>query len=73
MAYGWCSVILENHSILGGVEDILFLSLEIGFHHLNPEMIWIGANPIHTEYHWKLASIVFNSRDSEAIADLLHA
>jgi len=72
MAYGWCSVICENYSILEDAEDLLLLSLETGFRLVDPRKS-IEATLIHTKHHQKLASIVFNSGDGEAIADLLCA
>ena len=71
MAYEWCSVIHENYSILKGAKALLFLSLEIGFRHVNPKRKQIKL--IHTEHHQKLANIVFSSGVSEAITDLLCA
>ena len=73
MVYNWCSVICENYSSLADGEDLLLLSLEIGFRHHYPESCWIEAKLIHTEHHQKLADVVFESRDSEVIADLLYA
>jgi len=73
MAYEWCSVVYENYSSLEDGEELLLLSLEIGFRHLNPEYPRISAKLTHTEYHIQLAEIVFESEDGEAIADLLHA
>jgi len=71
MAYGWCSLICENHSTVEDAEDLLLLSLELGFHHIDPRERRIEAKLIHTENHQKLASIVFSSRKDRAIADLL--
>jgi len=73
MAYEWCSVICENYSTLGGAKDLLLLSLETGFRCIDPEESQIEASLIHTEHHKKMANIVFNSGDGEAIADLLCA
>ena len=66
-------MICENHQSLKDWENLLLLSLEIGFRHLNPEHLWISAKLTHTEHHQKLVDVVFRSRDREAIADLLHA
>ena len=64
----------ENLSTLKNGKDILLLSLEIGFRHLDPgEDNWIEAELTHTEHHQELADIIFGSEDHEAIADLLHA
>jgi len=73
MAYQWCSVVCENYSTLVDGQDLLLLSLEIGFRHLNPQWGWIESQLTHTEHHQKLANLVFRSQDDEAIADLLHA
>ena len=72
MAYGWCSLICENYSTLGGAKELLLLSLEAGFRYINPGRE-IKADLIHTEHHQKLANIVFSCGDGEAIADLLCA
>ena len=71
MAYEWCSVVCKNYSSLEGGKDLLLLSLEIGFRHLNPKYTWIDAKLTHTEHHLQLAEIVFESDNGEAIADLL--
>jgi hypothetical protein len=72
MAYEWCSVICENHQRLRDWKELVLLSLEIGFRHLD-----LQSRPDprlrHTEHHQKLVDVVFESRNSEAIADLLHA
>jgi len=73
MAYEWCSVICAKYSVLEGAKDLLLLSLEIGFRCIDPIEKQIEAKLIHTEYHQRLASIIFSSGDSEAIADLLCA
>ena len=72
MAYEWCFLICENYSgTPKGARNLLLLSLEIGFHYIDPRNM--EAKLIHTEHHQKLASIVFSSGDGEAIADLLCA
>ncbi|KAF9653348.1 hypothetical protein BDM02DRAFT_3182878 [Thelephora ganbajun] len=73
MAYEWCSATRENHSSFEGWESVLLLSLEVGFRHLNLQRGWIDAKLIHTEHHQELVDVVFESKDSEEIADLLHA
>ena len=75
MVYRWCSAVCEKYLHLQDGKDILLLSLEIGFHHLDfkDEDNWIEAELIHTEYHQGLAHIVFNSGNQEAMADLLCA
>jgi len=72
MAYEWCSVICENQN-LEDWESLLLAILEIGFRHLGPRDLFVGANLTHTEHHQELVNIVFRSQSSEAIADLLHA
>ena len=73
--YEWCSVVLENYSSpadgkdLG--KDLLLLCLKVGFGHLDPENHWIATKYIQMD-HQKMAEIVFESGDDEAIADLLH-
>ena len=73
MAYEWCSVIYENHRSLWDWENLLLISLKIGFRHLDVRSPYIRAWLTHTEYHRELADVVFKSRKSEVIADLLHA
>ena len=72
MAYEWCSMICENHQILAD-ERLPPLALKIGFRHLDSRYQWIPTMLTHTEHHRELVDIVFNTEDSEAIADLLHA
>ena len=73
IAYEWCSVICENHQSLEGWQDLLLLSLEIGFRHFDPLDPYLPANITHTEHHRAMVDVVFESRRTEAIADLLHA
>ena len=73
LAYEWCSVVCKNYPGLENGKDLLLLSLEIGFHHLNFQYRWIEAKLVHTEHHQGLADIVFESKSGEAIADLLYA
>ena len=54
-------------------DQLLLLSLEIGFRNLDPGSPRIEPELVHTEHHQKLAGVVFGSTDDEAIADLLHA
>ena len=73
MAYEWCSVICENYTGLADGNKLLFLSLEIGFRHLdyrNPQM---EARITHTELHNRMVDIVFEGGNDEVVADLLHA
>ena len=73
VAYGWCSMVCESHSRLENRKDILLLALEIGFRHISPKWTWIEAKLTHMESHQKMVEIVFQSGESEAIADLLCA
>ena len=73
MAYEWCSAIYENRRSLWDWENLLLVSLKIGFRHLDVQSLYIRAWLTHTEHHRELADIIFKSRKSEAIADLLHA
>lgn len=73
MAYEWCSVICENYQSFKDWESLLLLSLEIGFRHLDPEHPLILVRLAHTDYHQRLVDVVFESKDREAIADLLCA
>jgi len=72
-AYKWCSAICENYQNFTDGQQLLFLSLKIGFRHLNPESLWRQGPLIHTEHHPKLADIIFESGGDEAISDLLVA
>jgi hypothetical protein len=47
--------------------------LEIGFRHLDFQAQGIEAVLTHTEHHQGLVDVVFQSQESEVIADLLHA
>ena len=71
-AYGWCSMLCESHSNLENRKDLLLLALEIGFRHIHITG-WIGAKLTHMESHQNMVDIVFQSGESETIADLLYA
>ena len=73
VAYEWCSVICENHQCLQDRERLLLVCLEIGFRHLDFRRRSIEVILTHTERHQGLVDVVFKSRESEVIADLLHA
>ena len=73
MAYEWCSVICEKYRELDEAETLLFLSLQVGFRHLNPHQQWAELRLVHTQHHRSMADIVFRSQQSEVIADFLHA
>ena len=73
MAYKWCSEISKNHPNPTDGKDLLFLSLEVGFRHLNPQNPQILAGSTKwTVLPW-MVDIVFKSGSDEVIADLLHA
>jgi len=72
MAYEWCSVICENKD-LKDWESLLLTTLKLGFRHINQRGDYIKAALTHTKHHQELANVVFRSRESEAIADLLCA
>lgn len=73
MAYEWCSVICQNKGAAGlqDEKELLLLSLEIGFRHLDPQSPRIILT--HTKHHQQLVDIAFESGKSESIADFLHA
>ena len=73
VAYGWCFMVCESHSSLENRRELLLLALEIGFRHHNLQSSWIGAELTNMEIDQKMVEIVFQSGESEAIADLLHA
>ena len=66
-------MVCESHSSLGNKRELLLLALEIGFRHISLESIWMEAKLTHMESHQKMVEIVFQSGESEAIADLLCA
>ena len=72
LAYGWCSVVCESYSSLENGKKLLYLALEIGFRHL-PWGIWIDAELTHLDSHQKMVEIVFQSQESDTIADFLCA
>ena len=73
IVYDWCSMILKNRQSLGNWEDLLFVSLEIGFRHLDFQKWCIEDKLTYTEHHLEMVDVVFKSRKGETIADLLHA
>ena len=73
IAYGWCSTIYANREKLGHWEIPLLACLKLGFRHLDPRQQNLGVTLTHTEHHRVLVDVVFWSRNSEAIADLLQA
>ena len=73
MAYGWSAMIWENRQNCEGWDELLFLSLEIGFRCFDPQVHWAYVDLNHTEHHLELADAVFKSNRPEAITDLLCA
>ena len=73
IVYDLCTFVCKNYSTLKYRKSTLLLCLEIGFRHLDHPGQWIEAKLVHTEYHRKLAEIVFGEKDAEAIADLICA
>jgi len=73
MTYEWCSVICDEYPSLRDGEELLFLSLEIGFRGLDPRYLWKDARPVHSKHYQHMADIVFNRGGDEVIADLLQA
>ena len=71
--YEWCSVICENRQNIGDLEGLLLACLEIGFRDLDYQDPYVGGRLTHTEHHRELVNVVFKSRESESIADLLYA
>ena len=72
-AYEWCSAIYENREHLEGWEGLLLVCLELGFRHFDAQRPPTDITLTHTEHHRGLVDIVFKSRESEVIADFLHA
>jgi hypothetical protein len=72
MAYEWCSVICKNRKSCEDWESLVLYSLEIGFRHL-PLNRRIPVTLNHTDHHRELRDIVFGTKESEVIADLLQA
>ena len=73
MAYEWCFVICKEYPSLRDGEELLFLSLEIGFRGLDLRYPWKDVKPVQGRHHQHMADIVFNSGSDEVIADLLQA
>jgi len=71
--YEWCSVIYEKRERIPDWESLLPVCLEIGFRHLDFQTGSIEASLTHTKHHRGLVDVVFQSQESESIADLLHA
>ena len=68
MAYRWCTVLLDR-----SCEDwkcLLFLSLELGSRHLDPDQGRLQT-PSHVDIGERLLDTVFECKESKAIEDLL--
>jgi len=76
-AYEWCSVICERCPDLeanySGSRELLFLSLEVGFRHLDFRAKHEYIRLTHTEHHRRMVDVVFKHGTDEVIADFLHA
>jgi len=72
-AYEWCSVIYAKRERIPDWESLLPVCLEIGFRHLDFQTGSIEASLTHTKHHRGLVDVVFQSQESESIADLLQA
>jgi len=66
-------MVCESHSSLKYRKHIILLALEIGFRHISPQSVWMEAELTHMESYQEMIDIVFQSGESEAIADLLCA
>ena len=74
MTYKWCSMICENRESFEDWGRLVLVCLEIGFRHIDFTKLWYFGTPLtHTEHHRGLVDVVFESRESEVIADLLRA
>ena len=72
-AYEWCSAIHRNRESFEHWESLLLTCLEVGFRHLDPWQPSVDITLTQTEHHRELVDVVFRSRKSETIADLLQA
>jgi len=75
IAHDWCSAIYENRQSIWNWdwEGPLLTCLQIGFRHLDPRDWGVAPTLTHTEHHLEMVDVVFKSRNSDAIADLLHS
>jgi len=73
MSYKWCSEISKGYQGLEDGEELLFLSLKIGFRGLDVRRRWSDTMLVHTRHHRYVGDIVFNNGDAEIVADLLQA
>lgn len=53
-------------------KTLLFLSLQIGFCHQDPQQQQLGSGLIHPRYHESMVDVVFGSQQDEVIADFLY-
>ena len=65
-------MVCESYSTLENGKKLLYLALEIGFRHIS-QIGWIGTELIHLNSHQQMVDIVFQSQESETIADFLCA
>ena len=72
MTYEWCSMICKNRKSFEDWERLVLVCLEIGFRHFDFPSPYIKPFT-QTEHHRGLVDVVFESRESEVIADLLRA
>ena len=74
-AYRWCAVIWNNGGGSGDREDLLLLSLEVGFRHIRPPDSWYFPLllPNSVELHRGVSNTILKSNNSEAIEDLAWA
>jgi len=73
MSYRWCSAISKGYQGLEDGEELLFLSLKVGFRGLDVRYHWTDTGLVHTRHHRYVGDIVFNTGDDEVISDLLQA
>jgi len=71
-AYSLCRAVCDNYHGLADGEQLLLLSLEIGFR-LYPDESWAAVTLEHVQNYDLAAGVVFGTNDEEAIADLLCA
>ena len=72
-AYDWCSKVYGIRERIRDWERLLLTCLELGFRHLDPYQQGVSVRSTDTKNHPGWVDAVFNSEESEAIADLVHA
>lgn len=75
VAYRWCAMIWRNRGSYKYWEDLLLLSLEVGFRHIRPPDAWYLPLPplTGTEPHREMFNTVLKRNNNEEIADLAWA